>query len=153
MFTVKKTSSSDADFQKLAWELDQDLAIKNGEKNVFFAQYNKSDELNHVLVAYIDEEPVGCGALKEYDRTIMEIKRMYVRPNHRGKGLSKAILMALTTWAKELGYLKCILETGEQMTEAIALYKRNGFEIIPNYGQYAKIEDSICFEKQLWKAL
>lgn len=153
MFTVKKTSSSDADFQKLAWELDQDLAIKNGEKNVFFAQYNKSDELNHVLVAYIDEEPVGCGALKEYDRTIMEIKRMYVRSNHRGKGLSKAILMALTTWAKELGYLKCILETGEQMTEAIALYKRNGFEIIPNYGQYAKIEDSICFEKQLWKAL
>jgi len=153
MFTVKKTSSSDADFQKLACELDQDLAIKNGEKNVFFAQYNKSDELNHVLVAYIDEDPVGCGALKEYDTTIMEIKRMYVRPTHRGKGLSKAILMALTTWAKELGYLKCILETGEQMTEAIALYKRNGFEIIPNYGQYAKIEDSICFEKQLWKAL
>ncbi|WP_223815372.1 MULTISPECIES: hypothetical protein [Sphingobacterium] len=52
MFTVKKTSSSDADFQKLACELDQDLAIKNGEKNVFFAQYNKSDELNHVGSLY-----------------------------------------------------------------------------------------------------
>jgi len=79
----------------------------------------------------------------------MEVKRMYVLPQHRGKGLATRILTGLESWAKELSYQKCILETGKRQPEAIALYTKNGYIVIPNYGQYKGIENSVCFEKVL----
>lgn len=149
MFILKRVTSNNADFQELVHELDSALARINGEDNDFFAKYNKIDALNHVVVLYVNEVAVGCGALNPYSTNVMEVKRMFIRPTHRGKGLSKKILQYLLSWAKELGKDKCILETGEQMTEAIGLYKSFEFQIIPNYGQYADIESSICFEKVL----
>ena len=74
---------------------------------------------------------------------------MYVSPNHRGKRIATTILSALEQWASELSYAKCILETGKKQPEAIALYKKNGYVMIPNYGQYAAIENSVCFKKEL----
>lgn len=147
MYTIKRTNSDNPDFQKLVLELDKDLAIKNGATNDFFAQYNKIDLPQHVVVAYEAGEALGCGAIKEYENDIMEVKRMFVLPDSRGKGIAGKILAELQVWAKELGYKKCILETGDKMIEAIGLYKKNNFNIIPNYGQYATIASSICFEK------
>ena len=77
----------------------------------------------------------------------MEIKRMYVVPESRGKGLATKVVRALELWTVELGHKVCILETGKRQPEAIALYKKNGYQIIPNYGQYEGIENSICFQK------
>jgi len=150
MYIYKRTDSENIDFQNLISELDKDLAIKNGELNIFFSQYNKIDKIKHVMVAYDSEEiAVGCGAIKEYENGIIEIKRMFVRIDKRGNGIAGKILTELELWAKELGYKKCILETGDKMTAAISLYKKNNFKIIPNYGQYANIESSICFEKEI----
>ncbi|MFA6261450.1 MAG: GNAT family N-acetyltransferase [Bacteroidia bacterium] len=149
MHSLHRTTSSDPDFQKLVIELDNDLAIRNGDSNTFFAQYNKIDLIQHVVVAYEDKIPVGCGAMKAYDATAMEIKRMFVPVEQRGKGIAACVLMELQQWAKELGYQKCVLETGDKMPEAIALYKKNGFSIIPNYGPYAEVESSVCFEKEI----
>ncbi|WP_209391448.1 GNAT family N-acetyltransferase [Chryseobacterium sp. RR2-3-20] len=147
MYSIKRTNSDNLDFQKLVFELDKDLAIKNGETNDFFAQYNKIDLLKNVVVAYDSDQPVGCGAMKEYEEGIMEIKRMFVPIEKRGKGIAGKILTELQVWAKELGYKKCVLETGDKMIEAISLYKKNNFCIIKNYGQYAEVENSVCFEK------
>ncbi len=147
MYSIKRTSSDNLDFQNLVFELDKDLAIKNGEKNDFFAQYNKIDLIKNVIVAYDADQPVGCGAMKEYEEGIMEIKRMFVPIEKRGKGIAGKILTELQVWAKELGYKKCVLETGDKMIEAISLYKKNNFCIIKNYGQYAEVENSVCFEK------
>ena len=72
---------------------------------------------------------------------------MYVRENQRGKGIATTILQELEKWAHKLSYEKCILETGIKQPEAIALYRKNGYNIIPNYGQYLNIENSVCFEK------
>lgn len=149
MYTIKRTNSDNLDFQKLVFELDQDLAIKNGATNDFFAQYNKIDLIQHVVVAYEAGDAVACGAIKEYENEIMEVKRMFVSPDKRGKGIAGKVLTELEIWAKELGYRKCILETGDKMIAAIALYKKHNFKIIPNYGQYANIERSICFEKEI----
>jgi|SRR5690606_6177154 len=149
MYTIKRTNSENLDFQKLVFELDKDLAIKNGETNDFFAQYNKIDLIKNVVVIYEFDQAVGCGAMKEYEDCIMEIKRMFVPTEKRGNGIAGKILTELQIWAKELGYKKCILETGDKMIEAISLYKKNNFEITPNYGQYANIESSICFEKEI----
>lgn len=149
MYTIKRTNSDNLDFQKLVLELDKDLAIKNGATNDFFAQYNKIDLIQHVAVAYEAGEAVGCGAIKEYESDVMEIKRMFVLADSRGKGIAGKILAELQAWAKEQGYKKCILETGDKMIEAIGLYKKDNFKIIPNYGQYAGIASSICFEKAI----
>lgn len=150
MFILKRTDSDNLDFQKLVLALDKDLAQKNGDTNDFFAQYNKVDAIKNVIVAYDTEGiAVGCGAMKEYENGVMEIKRMFVPVTHRGNGIAGRVLAELQLWAAELGYHKCILETGKQMTEAIGLYKKNDFQIIPNYGQYATVESSVCFEKSI----
>tara|TARA_B100000953_G_scaffold140938_1_gene116683 strand:+ start:37850 stop:38299 length:450 start_codon:yes stop_codon:yes gene_type:complete len=149
MIEIKRTSSSEIDFQHLVSELDWELSTRNGETNEFFAQYNKIDQIKNVIIATIDDKPVGCGAMKAYDSDTMEIKRMFVPIEMRGKGIAVHILKNLEKWAKEMNYSKCILETGNKMPEAIRLYEKSNYKVVPNYGQYNGIEDSICFEKHL----
>jgi putative acetyltransferase len=79
----------------------------------------------------------------------MELKRMFVLPENRNRGLATMIVTELETWASELSYRKCVLETGIRQPDAIALYKKNGYTLIPNWGQYVGVENSVCFEKIL----
>jgi len=147
MIQTIRTDSSHPDFIELVKFLDADLAERDGADNAFYAQFNKIDNIKYAIVAYENGKPVGCGAIKEYLPGIMEIKRMYTTPADRGKGIATRILTALETWTAELSGEKCILETGKKQPEAIELYKKNGYRVIPNYGQYAGIDNSVCFEK------
>jgi len=149
MIRIVRTDSENKDFVKLVKYLDIDLAEKDGDEHSFYAQFNKSDHIKYVVIAYEDEKSLGCGAIKEHTNSSMEIKRMYVKPESRGKGIGSKVLSELEDWARELSYKKCILETGKKQTEAIGLYKKSGYKLIPNYGQYASMENSICLEKQL----
>jgi putative acetyltransferase len=144
-----RTNSGNNDFQKLVTELDEDLAIRDGPDHAFYAQFNKIAAIKQIIVAYSNDLPVGCGAIREYSPGTMEVKRMYAPPAFRGKGIASRILQHLEDWCAELNYTKCILETGKNQPEAIALYKKNGYSIIPNYGQYKNIGNSVCFEKEL----
>jgi GNAT superfamily N-acetyltransferase len=147
MIRIIRTNSDNQDFIQLVKHLDADLAERDGKDHSFYAQFNKIDQIKSVVLAYENDKPVGCGAIKEYASDTMEIKRMYTAPESRGKGIASRILHELEVWASELSYEKCILETGKKQPEAIGLYKKNGYKIIPNYGQYAEIENSLCFEK------
>lgn len=147
MITIKRTNSDDSDFQLLVTELDKELAIRDGEEHSFYAQFNKIDAIKHVVVAYDNDVAVGCGAIKIFDENSMEVKRMFVPLEGRGKGIASIVLLELQKWTLELGYKKCVLETGYNQPEAIRLYEKNGYGKIPNYGQYIGIENSICFEK------
>ena len=150
MYKIIRTDSSNPDFQKLVRELDKDLAIRDGEDHAFFAQFNKIGAIKHVILVYDINVPIACGAIKEYEQAVMEVKRMFVSPEKRNKGIASMVLKELETWAKELNYQKCILETGgEKQPEAIRLYNKNNYKVIPNYGQYADVESSVCFEKVL----
>ncbi|PZF72974.1 GNAT family N-acetyltransferase [Taibaiella soli] len=149
MIQYTRTNAANEDFRWLIVALDADLSIRNGEAQAFFTQFNTLDAIKHVIVAYDGEIAVGCGAIKEYASDTMEVKRMFVQSTQRGKGIASAVLRELELWAKELGYAKCVLETGEKQFEAVALYHKNGYTVIPNYGQYADVADSICFEKKL----
>ena len=102
-----------------------------------------------VVVAFDNDQPVACGAIREFDKDSMEVKRMYTLPSHRGKGIAKLVLQELERWTLELGYAKCILETGKRQPEAIQLYEKSGYQSIPNYGKYLNVENSVCFQKQL----
>lgn len=149
MLTLIRTTSDNADFRNLVILLDQDLKEKDGDDHAFYAQYNKVDTIKEVIVAYKDSVAAGCGAIKAYAQTIAEVKRMFVHPDFRRQGIAKQILTALEEWAKELNYSSTILETGMKQADAIELYKNSGYTVIPNYGQYVGVENSVCMQKQL----
>ena len=114
MYQIKRTNSENPDFQKLVVELDKDLARRDGDEHAFFAQFNKIAAIKHVVLLYDGERAVGCGAIKEYEEGAMEVKRMFVPPEKRGMGLASLVLKELENWARELGYHRCILETGKK---------------------------------------
>lgn len=149
MLQLKRTDSSDPDFQSLVKLLDIDLAIKDGNEHEFYAQYNKIDAIQHVLVCYNDGHLAGCGAFKSFDDESVEIKRMFVQPEQRGNRIAAHILKALEEWAQEIRINKAVLETGTNNPQAIQLYTREGYTQIPNYGQYIGMVNSVCFCKQL----
>lgn len=149
MLTFERTNSENIVFLDLVKELDADLAVRDGKDREFYNQFNKLDSIKYVIVAHENENPVGCGAIKQFSADTMEVKRMFVPLNLRGKGIASMILNELEKWAIELGYKKCMLETGKRQPEAIALYKKSGYKQIPNYGQYIGVENSVCFIKEL----
>lgn len=146
---VLRTTSDNLDFQNLVKKLDAYLALMDGEDHAFYDQFNKIDALKNCIVIFKDDKAVACGAIKPINENSMEVKRMFTLPEYRGNGFAVIILEELEKWAKESEYEKTVLETGKLQLEAVALYKKCGYEIIPNYGQYIGVENSICFEKSL----
>lgn len=149
MLNIIRTDSNNQDFISLVSELDTELAIRDGEDHAFYHQFNKIDALQHVVVAYFNNQAVGCGAIKDFNNSTQEVKRMYVRKEFRGQGIAIEILQNLENWAFALGFKKCVLETGIHQPEAIALYLKCEYFKTSNYGQYQGVESSICFEKEL----
>jgi GNAT superfamily N-acetyltransferase len=101
------------------------------------------------LVAYEGETPLACGAIRRVDAHTAEIKRMYVVPGSRGRGLSRQLLSALEAEGRRLGVSRLVLETGDRQTEALALYERSGFVRIPRFGEYLHSPLSVCMAKDL----
>lgn len=149
MLKLFRTNALDPDFINLVDLLDQELAERDGDEHSFYQQFNHIDRFGHVVLVKENNQALACGAIKVLDQEAMEVKRMFVLKESRGKGLAASVLQGLEKWAFELGYRSCKLETGKRQPEAIALYQKNGYHRIPNYGQYDQIENSLCFEKRL----
>lgn len=149
MLKFIRTDSQDKDFQELVRLLDEDLSVRDGADHAFYAQFNKIDAIKNAIVAYHAERAVGCGAFKEFDANSVEIKRMFVPAEDRGKGVAAEILKELEKWASELNFQFAVLETGHKQPEAIRLYQKSGYQLIPNYGQYEGVENSVCMRKAL----
>lgn len=146
---IKRTDSSEVDFQNLVKCLDADLSVRNGDDHEFFNQFNKIDMIRNCLVAYIDGIPAACGAFKKLSEETVEIKRMYTSPEFRKRGLATALVQELELWAKESGFKKAVLETSAEQNEALSVYEKSGFYRIPNYEPYVGIDKSVCYEKIL----
>ena len=142
-----KTNSDNPDFKKLSALFDEYLVDIDGDERDFFAAYNNV-QLDSVLVVYENSQAIGCGAFKIYDTHTAEIKRMFVHPNYRNKGVANLLLSELESWATQCGFTSFILETSPKLTNAIKLYKKNGYQLIPNFGQYIGVENSICMKKE-----
>lgn len=149
MIRLVRTHSDNNDFINLVRYLDAYLKITDGDDHSFYNQYNGIESLKNVVVAYINKKAVGCGAFKKYDENSVEIKRMFTITEARGKGVASQILQELENWSKELGFKSCILETGKRQIEAVQFYKKNDYNIIPNYGPYKNMDNSVCFKKVL----
>ena len=144
---IERADPSHADFLFLARQLTAFLAELNGEKNDFFVQFNQASSLTHAVVAYDGDKPIGCGGLRRNEDGSAEIKRMFVLPSLRGAGIGVRILNELESIAQEQSYSPVYLETSKRLGAAIHLYQKSGYDIIPNYGPYVGLEDSICMRK------
>lgn len=144
-----RTISDHPDFRKMVNALDEDLYLRNGEAQLKYRPYNQIDKIKHAIVIYWEGKPVGCGCFKRFDDHTVEMKRMFVLPEMRGKQLAARMLQELETWAIEEGNTAAVLETGHKQVEAIRLYTIAGYLLTENYGQYAGMEESICYRKEL----
>jgi putative acetyltransferase len=149
LFEVTRTDSSAADFAYLVDRLTRFLAEHNGEQDSFYSKFNKVDGIPTVVVVYEAGAPVGCGAFRTIDDQTVEIKRMFVDPDRRGKGAAKAVLSSLENWAAELGAKYAVLETSKRLHAAVNLYQSSGYVVTANYEPYVGIEDSVCMRKAL----
>jgi len=150
--TIKRTNSNDSDFAGLVNELNKYLTNIFGVKQQYYSRLNVINNSSTVVVAYVNDEAAGCGCLREFDAETIEVKRMFVPELYRGKGIGSRILVELEKWARELGYKYAILETGTVLKDAIALYKKSGYQITENWGDYIGIETSVCMKKSLENA-
>jgi putative acetyltransferase len=138
--------------QQLIGALNAELEARypeEGANHFRLAPEEVADGRGAFLVAYIAWKPVGCGAVRRIEPAVAEIKRMYVAPEARGRGVGRQVLVALEAEARRLGATRLVLETGPRQPEALALYSRAGFVEVPNFGEYVGCELSVCMAKQL----
>ena len=147
--TVKRTTANNPDFIYLVSLLDHELWVELNEDQSTYDQYNKVSDISTAIVIYADEKPVACGCYKKHDDKTVEIKRMYVDKNYRGKGISRIVLNELEKWSIEKQYEFAILETSVHFDVAKNLYQKAGYAVIPNYDQYANLQESVCMKKKL----
>lgn len=149
MLDISRCEGTDSAFVALTMKLDEELGERYGALMDFFGAYNRSSDITTALVARYGGEPVGCGCFKPFSKGTVEIKRMFVRQDMRGKGIAQTILRALEDWARELGNRAVMIETGILQPEAIRLYEAAGYKRTVNYEPYIGVEESVCFRKSL----
>jgi putative acetyltransferase len=138
--------------QELIFSLNNELSERYpepGATHFQLAAEEVADGRGAFLVAYLDSRAVACGALRTIEPGLGEIKRMFVRPTARGRGIGRAVLDALEAEARQLGLRRLVLETGSRQAEALALYQRAGYSRIPAFGDYLDSPLSVCMAKDL----
>jgi GNAT superfamily N-acetyltransferase len=131
-------------------ELQREYVVRYGGRDdtpVDPAQFVAPD--GAFLVMRVDGEPAGCAGLRRHDDRRVEVKRMFVRPTFRGRGLSRWLLARVEDQARTLGYTRALMETGLKQPEAMHLYETSGYEPIPGFGHYAREPENRCHAKDL----
>lgn len=101
------------------------------------------------LLMTIGSIAVGCAGLRRHDQSSVEVKRMFVRSEYRGRGLSRGLLQRIEREAGVLGYSRIVMETGLKQPEAMHLYETSGYQPIPGFGHYANAPQNRCYAKAL----
>ena len=147
----QRTDGKNKDFIENCRLLDMDLDRRVGKKieRNKYKKYNRLDEIQEAIVVYEENRVIGGGAIRRYDDETIELKRVFVHTEYQGRGIGTRLVALLMEWAVELGYKKMVLETGELLAESCAVYKKLGFQVIPNYGPYEDMPESLCMAKDL----
>ena len=148
---IRLESPDNAEAQNLIRQLDEELLQRYPGLHATHGlrPQDAFDPKFTFLIAWLDGGAVGCGALRVLEPGVGEIKRMFVLPQCRGRGIARKILETLESRALELGRTIVRLETGAGQPEAIGLYKSAGYREISGFGEYANNPFSVCFEKRL----
>jgi GNAT superfamily N-acetyltransferase len=145
------TDGGSADFAALCNLLDESLeaAVGTTVQRSKYAPMNTLEKIRDAVVAYDGALPVACGGFRYYDDGVAEVKRVFVRPDYRGRGISRQLMELLENHAREQGYRVLILETNGLLVPAMKLYESLGYKVIPNYGPYKDMPESVCMRKAL----
>lgn len=149
-----RTDGNNKDFIENCRLLDMDLDRRVGKKikRDKYKKFNQLDKIQQAIVVYDeDNKLIGGGAIRKYDDENIELKRVFVHTEYQGQGIGSRLVSMLIEWAVELGYNRMILETGELLAESCAVYKKLGFKVIPNYGPYVDMPESLCMARELKK--
>lgn len=143
-------SPENEDLRQLIRHLDIDLLQRYPAEEIF--GLDLSDAKVHdilFIVAYVNDIPVGCGAIRPIDEEATELKRFFVEEAYRNKGIAKRILMELEDRARQMEFRSIKLEVGEEQPEALSFYRKHGYSLIDRFGPYVDSESSVCYEKRL----
>lgn len=145
------TDGKNEDFQRFYFITEEYYnEIVGGIKNrSSFVPYNISNSITDVVIAYCDNIAIGCAGLKRYSDDDVEVKRVWVEPDYRGKHIAADLMEMLENQAKQQGFKRIILQTRESMTDAVRLYSKRGYYQMDTYPPYDKLEGAICFAKDL----
>jgi GNAT superfamily N-acetyltransferase len=146
---VETTTYDDPVFAALAVAQEDELRARYGGESEPGVKPSAEDVLLAVVIRDDDGVPVACGALRVLDDEAVELKRMYVVPTARGRGLARAVLARVEDEARARGFAVARLETGSWQLDAIALYTSSGYHEIPLFGAYVGAPESRCFERSL----
>lgn len=146
---IEVTAYDHPDAVALIAEVQQEYVVRYGSQDmtpVDPAQFSAPNGL--FLIAYVDGVPAACGGWRARGADV-ELKRMYVPPAFRGRGLARAVLAELERTARAAGFARLILETGSKQPEAVALYESAGYTPVPSFGHYADAPESVHLGKTL----
>lgn len=145
------TNGEDTRFVNLCEELDQylDQIVGKEKQQAEYNKYNNLNDIKDVILVLDGDVTAGCGSFKKYDANTAEVKRVFVKQCERRKGLSGKIMHEIENTAAEKGYSNLILETGSLLKGAQSLYKKLGFHVTENFGQYAGKNSSVCMKKDI----
>ncbi|MGL5434524.1 MAG: GNAT family N-acetyltransferase [Lachnospiraceae bacterium] len=148
---VRYTDGTDSDFIELCYQLDTYLNnLVGGEENrAEYIPHNALHDIHDVWVAYESNVPIGCASYKKISSNTAELKRVFVCAEYRGNKIAEQLILELESKARQQGYRRLVLETGEPLIAATHLYRKLGYRVIDNYGPYVDMPESICMEKQL----
>lgn len=114
-----------------------------GEDKAYYTRYDVSENIENVWIAYEQDQPIGCIAYRKKNPDSGEVKRLFIRKDHRGKGISKQLFNVLKDHARAQGCRKLYLDTRITLEPAVSLYKSLGFEITFRQGLYIQMESII----------
>lgn len=145
--------------EQVAWEHPASVSLRAAQRAEIAERYGTpdsepgpaptGDDITAFFVAFDDDSALGCGGLRQLNEHEAEIKRMFVRTESRGSGVSTGILQRLEQYGRDAGWHRLMLETGDGQPDAIRFYTREGYERIENFGHYAGLDTSLCFAKPL----
>ena len=146
-----RTDGKNEDFIENCRLLDIDLDRRVGKQieREKYEKFNQLNEIREAILVYDNGKLVGGGAIRRYDDETVELKRVFVHNEYQGQGIGSTLVSLLIEWAAELGYRRMILETGELLAESCAVYRKLGFAVIPNYGPYADMPESLCMAREI----
>jgi len=145
------TDGNNGDFREFYLKTEEYYSkIVGGEKNRSgFIPYNLSESISNVLIAYAADKAVGCAGLKKYSDQDVEIKRVWVEPDWRGKHIATGLMNQIEDKARQMGFKRAILQTRPIMLDAVGLYESRGYVLIKNYPPYDKLDGAICMALNL----
>ncbi len=150
MIRIEQVLPTDIHLRRLIQALDEDLLQRYDEENIYTVDLDHTDASQIIfMMAYVDDTPAGCGAIRPLDTDSVELKRFFVDAAYRRQGIAGKMLQTLEQTAIEQGYHFVRLETGAEQFEATAFYERNGYYRIPVFADYKDDGISLCYEKKL----